>query len=191
MTRRVGTVLIVLLLAIAAGCDGGDGEVATQPPPGTTSTTTGEAALKDAVRQALRDYTRPDLLAEGRLLSSSLLADAERSPEGVRALLREIVEGLSGNPKDARLYRALWHTYIEPAPTQEQVAERSGFNQQYLSGLERGRRNPTVVTLHELAQALGVSHTELVQPPAARFCAPADDRRGSSRSGRRGRQPGR
>jgi transcriptional regulator with XRE-family HTH domain len=48
--------------------------------------------------------------------------------------------------------------------TQEQVAERSGFSQQYLSGLERGRRNPTVVTLYELAQALGVSHTELVQP---------------------------
>jgi transcriptional regulator with XRE-family HTH domain len=52
----------------------------------------------------------------------------------------------------------------EKGPTQEQVAERSGFSQQYLSGLERGRRNPTVVTLHELAQALGVSHTELVQP---------------------------
>jgi transcriptional regulator with XRE-family HTH domain len=48
--------------------------------------------------------------------------------------------------------------------TQEQVAERSGFSQQYLSGLERGRRNPTVVTLYELAQALGVSHTELVKP---------------------------
>ena len=41
--------------------------------------------------------------------------------------------------------------------TQEQLEERSGFSQQYLSGLERGRRNPTVVTLYELAQALGVS----------------------------------
>jgi hypothetical protein len=58
MTRRVGTVLIVLLLTIAAGCDGGDGEVATQPPPRTSSTTTGEAALKDAVRQALRRNDR-------------------------------------------------------------------------------------------------------------------------------------
>jgi len=48
--------------------------------------------------------------------------------------------------------------------TQEQVEERSGHNQQYLSSLERGRRNPTVVTLFELAQALGVSHVELVQP---------------------------
>jgi len=47
--------------------------------------------------------------------------------------------------------------------TQEQFAEKSGFSQQYLSDLERGLRNPTVVTLYELAQALGVSHTELVR----------------------------
>lgn len=58
MTRRLGTVLIVFLLAVAAGCDGGDGEVATQPPPTTTSTTTGTAALRDAVRQALRRNDR-------------------------------------------------------------------------------------------------------------------------------------
>ena len=48
--------------------------------------------------------------------------------------------------------------------TQEQVEERSGFSQQYLSGLEQGQRNPTIVTLHELAQALGVSHVDLVDP---------------------------
>lgn len=48
--------------------------------------------------------------------------------------------------------------------TQEQVEERSGFSQQYLSSLERGRRNPTVITLYELAQALGVGHIELVEP---------------------------
>ena len=48
--------------------------------------------------------------------------------------------------------------------TQEQVEERSGFSQQYLSSLERGRRNPTVITLYELARALDVSHVELVQP---------------------------
>lgn len=48
--------------------------------------------------------------------------------------------------------------------TQEQFAEISGFSQQYISGLEQGRRNPTVVTLYELASALGVSHMELVRP---------------------------
>ena len=48
--------------------------------------------------------------------------------------------------------------------TQEHVEELSGHSQQYLSSLERGRRNPTVVTLFELAQILGVSHVELIQP---------------------------
>jgi transcriptional regulator with XRE-family HTH domain len=36
--------------------------------------------------------------------------------------------------------------------TQERFAEISGFTQQYVSGLERGRRNPTVVTLFHLAK---------------------------------------
>ena len=52
----------------------------------------------------------------------------------------------------------------EKGLTQEQLAELSGFSQQYISGLERGRRNPTVVSLYELAAALGVSHVELVRP---------------------------
>jgi transcriptional regulator with XRE-family HTH domain len=48
--------------------------------------------------------------------------------------------------------------------TQERFAEVSGVTQQYVSDLERGLRNPTVVTLYHLAQALGVSHVELVVP---------------------------
>ena len=48
--------------------------------------------------------------------------------------------------------------------TQEELSDRSGFTQQYLSGLENGRRNPTVVTVFELAEALGVSHLELLRP---------------------------
>ncbi|RWQ12523.1 helix-turn-helix transcriptional regulator [Mesorhizobium sp.] len=48
--------------------------------------------------------------------------------------------------------------------TQEQLAEISGFSQQYISGLEKGRRNPTIVTIYELASALEVSHMDLVRP---------------------------
>lgn len=47
--------------------------------------------------------------------------------------------------------------------TQEQFAEISGFSQQYLSGLERGRRNPTVVTLFELATALKATPIDLLR----------------------------
>lgn len=53
---------------------------------------------------------------------------------------------------------------LEKGLTQEAFAERSGFTQQYLSGLERGSRNPTIVSLYEIAQALGVEHVALVAP---------------------------
>ena len=52
----------------------------------------------------------------------------------------------------------------EKGLTQEQLAAVSGFSQQYISGLEQGRRNPTVVTLYELATALGVVYLDLLQP---------------------------
>ncbi len=38
--------------------------------------------------------------------------------------------------------------------TQEQFAEVSGLAQQYVSGLERSQRNPTLLTLHEIGQVL-------------------------------------
>jgi transcriptional regulator with XRE-family HTH domain len=50
----------------------------------------------------------------------------------------------------------------EKGLTQEQLAELSGFSQQYISGLEQGRRNPTIVSIYELATSLGVSHIELL-----------------------------
>lgn len=56
----------------------------------------------------------------------------------------------------------------EKGLTQEEVEARSGFSQQYLSGLERGQRNPTIITLYELSQALGVSHIDLVKDPGSK-----------------------
>ena len=47
--------------------------------------------------------------------------------------------------------------------TQEEVEVRSGLSQQYLSGLERGQRNPTVITLYQVATALGVTPMELLR----------------------------
>lgn len=56
--------------------------------------------------------------------------------------------------------------------TQEQFADLSGFSQQYISSLEKGRRNPTIVTVFELANALGVSHVDLVRPDLRPASAP-------------------
>ncbi len=50
--------------------------------------------------------------------------------------------------------------------TQEEFAEKSGYSQQYISDLERGRRYPTVMALFELA-GQEVSHMKLVRPKRA------------------------
>lgn len=48
--------------------------------------------------------------------------------------------------------------------TQEELSVASGFSQQYISGLERGLRNPTVVSVYELSQALSVNYLDLLKP---------------------------
>ena len=45
----------------------------------------------------------------------------------------------------------------EKGLTQEQLEELSDVSQQYLSGLESGVRNPTILILTRIAKALGVS----------------------------------
>ena len=53
---------------------------------------------------------------------------------------------------------------IEQGLTQEELAERAGTSQFYISSLEAGRRNPTVETVVALAQALGVDYLDLLRP---------------------------
>ena len=98
-----------------------------------------------AVRQALRDYTHTADLATNPLMRSRLVADVAEdgaTPATLQALLREAVASLTANPKDLKLHRALWHTYIEPAPTQERAAELLGlpfntYRYHLTSGLNR------------------------------------------------------
>jgi len=40
--------------------------------------------------------------------------------------------------------------------SQAELAERMGVDRAYVSGLELGQRNPTIVTLWHIARALGV-----------------------------------
>src|SRR3712207_5834965 len=82
--------------------------------------------FEEAVRRALRDYTRPDALAANPLLRSRLAIErAEDAPTRatLQALLREAAEILTANPKDDRLYRAVRATYLEPIGTQELRSE--------------------------------------------------------------------
>ncbi len=50
---------------------------------------------------------------------------------------------------------------LERGLSQEEVAHRAGVHVTYLSGIERGRRNPSLMNLRKIAGALGVSVGEL------------------------------
>lgn len=47
--------------------------------------------------------------------------------------------------------------------SQEELASRARIHPTYLSGVERGGRNPTLNVMTDLAKALGVTMPELVQ----------------------------
>lgn len=47
--------------------------------------------------------------------------------------------------------------------TQEEVAHRSGLNQAYLSDVERERRNVSIDNIEAIAEALGVSGSDLLK----------------------------
>lgn len=49
--------------------------------------------------------------------------------------------------------------------SQEQLAERMGINEKYLSSIERGRENPTLDLLIKLADALNVELVDLFNWP--------------------------
>ena len=95
------------------------------PEPGL-----GEEAFADAVRVALRDVTRPDRLRESpltrtRIVRSRLAPDASPADRGraVREAILAAAQMLERSPRDRRAFRALHHTYLQPAPTQAAAAE--------------------------------------------------------------------
>jgi len=47
--------------------------------------------------------------------------------------------------------------------SQEQFAFEARIHRTYISDLERGARNPTIMILEKLAKALGVSASELIE----------------------------
>jgi transcriptional regulator with XRE-family HTH domain len=61
-------------------------------------------------------------------------------------------------PEDARRFVAqnVRRLRLAAKISQAALAERMGVDRAYVSGLEQGTRNPTVVTLWHIAKALGV-----------------------------------
>jgi transcriptional regulator with XRE-family HTH domain len=49
--------------------------------------------------------------------------------------------------------------------SQEELAHRAAIHQTYLSGVEQGKRNPTITVLQRIAQALEADIEDLVRAP--------------------------
>lgn len=47
--------------------------------------------------------------------------------------------------------------------TQEALAERANLDPTYISGIERGMRNPSVLSVLRIAKALGVTTSKLME----------------------------
>ena len=56
--------------------------------------------------------------------------------------------------------------------SQEELADRAKIHQTYLSGVETGKRNPSLLVLERLAAALGVDPEELVRRRRRRASEP-------------------
>jgi hypothetical protein len=116
----------------------GEREIGTaqaEPPTPTADAAAPLAVLSQdefsaAAHDALRNFARPDALKRNPLLQSRLVSEAgttgsnpAQKVTALQDILRRVCETLQNSPRETKLYRAVYHTYISPAPTQEQAAE--------------------------------------------------------------------
>ncbi|MGH3350058.1 MAG: ATP-binding protein [Nocardioides sp.] len=102
--------------------------------------------FKQAVKQALHDLHRHDLLARSTLLRARLVLDddhdEERGADALAGLLHDAVDTLRGDPRDDKLLCAVDRTYLRPAATQESAAAMLGlpfstYRRHLTQGVER------------------------------------------------------
>ncbi len=93
-----------------------------------------EAEIRIAAIDALKAFRNPAALRSNPLIHSRWVN--QRVPEGadlsdrvplLEALIQEAVSSLRGSARDLKLHRAVHHTHLQPASTQEQVAELLGL----------------------------------------------------------------
>lgn len=62
-----------------------------------------------------------------------------------------------------RVGRALRRHRLAKGLSQEEFADLCGLDRTYVSGIERGLRNPTVVVLERMAAVLGIPSTAFLE----------------------------
>ncbi len=71
-------------------------------------------------------------------------------------------EAADPSPSSDRIGEAIRSLRVKSQLTLEELAAAAGIHWTYLSGIERGIRNPSLATLAAVAQALRVPASELV-----------------------------
>ncbi|MBK8901087.1 MAG: ATP-binding protein [Anaerolineaceae bacterium] len=83
-----------------------------------------QTEFAEAVRQALRDFTRPHLLANNPLMRTKIVREtADPSPTTLQQAIQQAADSLTASPKEEKFYAAVYRTYLKPAPSQEAAAE--------------------------------------------------------------------
>ncbi len=111
-----------------------DVEPAARPAPRIPAQRLSEEEFSSAVRAALRELGRAGGLRGSPLLRSPAVlsrtpaeADDRARCEALRDWIRAAAARLEAAPRDRRGYRAVHHTYLQPAPTQAEAAQLLGL----------------------------------------------------------------
>ena len=70
---------------------------------------------------------------------------------------------MRGEPVTRKFGKKLKKVRLEKDLSQGDVARILGFHRTYISGLERGVRNPSLLTVQKVAKALGIKSKELIE----------------------------
>ena len=120
------------------------------PVGGPPQTLAGETVVlsqsdfADAVRDALKHYNQDHRLVDSPLLRSRVVRSAMTSEDDgaidvLTGILLDAVATLRNSPREEKYYRALHHTFINPADTQELAASRADVPfSTYRRHLQRG-----------------------------------------------------
>jgi TolB-like protein len=124
-------VLVEVMRARSPATKANDGAAASEEPAAPLAVRADAApalAYADfaaALKGALRDFHRTDLLARNPLLRRGFgNLSASAAPRELQAVLSETVKTLFGNPRDDKLRRVIELTYFQPGLKQEAVADR-------------------------------------------------------------------
>jgi hypothetical protein len=89
-----------------------------------------EPEFAEAVQEALKNLLKLDALRNSPLVRSRLVVErSSANPKNgevvlvLQSLLKEAAEILQESPRENKLYRVIYHTYLHPATTQEQASE--------------------------------------------------------------------